>query len=397
VVAVTRSGDRRIRRSAGRRTRSTEQTLGWLMSLGGAVLGVIALTVSPADRGAYATWWNAGGIALVGGVLVLAVGGLLLPERALRVLWVAVAILGPVLCLLSYAAFTGTADAALAAPPPWVWSLEPVYVCLPLLVLPWGPTVALALFSALTPLLSALLFLGAVPAAVAVQTPIHLGNIAFVLIFLGIRRQLLELRRAERAAYAQEAARAQAAADAGEQRAMARIVHDEVLASLTIAMHGEEAPSGHLRAMARGALSAGAGDAMAAASMEPLTARVAASIIRQAVESAHPDAAITVSAAAVSAPRPAVTAIAAAAAEASRNAARHAAGAPVRARIEIDERGIRTTIADGGPGFDEQRIPQQRAGVRESILGRLDALEGGRAEIVSEPGSGTRVELTWQR
>ncbi len=51
-------------------------------------------------------------------------------------------------------------------------------------------------------------------------------------------------------------------------------------------------------------------------------------------------------------------------------------------------------IVDSGRGFDTGRVPAHRYGLRESILGRMAAI-GGRAEVVSAVGQGTRVTLEW--
>ncbi|HEY6653982.1 MAG TPA: ATP-binding protein [Solirubrobacterales bacterium] len=83
-----------------------------------------------------------------------------------------------------------------------------------------------------------------------------------------------------------------------------------------------------------------------------------------------------------------------AAREALTNAAKFASdGGPVRLYAEIDDGDARVFIDDRGPGFDPDAIPHDRHGVRESIIGRMKRY-GGRAEIRSEPGDGTEVELS---
>lgn len=87
-------------------------------------------------------------------------------------------------------------------------------------------------------------------------------------------------------------------------------------------------------------------------------------------------------------------ALVSAAREALTNAAKFAAaGGPVRLYAEIDHGDARVFIDDRGPGFDPDAIPNDRRGVRESIIGRMNR-HGGRAEIRSEPGDGTEVELS---
>jgi signal transduction histidine kinase len=87
-------------------------------------------------------------------------------------------------------------------------------------------------------------------------------------------------------------------------------------------------------------------------------------------------------------------ALVAAAREALTNAAKFAAdGGPVRLYAEIEDGSARVFVDDRGPGFDPDAIPKDRRGVRESIIGRMKRF-GGRAEIRSETGNGTEVELT---
>ncbi len=87
-------------------------------------------------------------------------------------------------------------------------------------------------------------------------------------------------------------------------------------------------------------------------------------------------------------------ALVAAAREALTNAAKFASGGgPVHLYAEIESGGARVFVDDRGPGFDPDAIPSDRRGVRESIIGRMKRF-GGRAEIRSEPGDGTEVELT---
>ena len=86
-------------------------------------------------------------------------------------------------------------------------------------------------------------------------------------------------------------------------------------------------------------------------------------------------------------------ALVAATREALTNAAKFASdGGPVRLYAEIEDSGARVFVDDRGPGFDPDAIPDDRRGVRESIIGRMERY-GGRAEIRSGPGGGTEVEL----
>jgi signal transduction histidine kinase len=87
-------------------------------------------------------------------------------------------------------------------------------------------------------------------------------------------------------------------------------------------------------------------------------------------------------------------ALVAAAREALTNAAKFASDAgPVHLYAEIENGSARVFIDDRGPGFDPNAVPDDRRGVRESIIGRMQR-HGGRVEIRSGPGEGTEVELS---
>lgn len=89
-----------------------------------------------------------------------------------------------------------------------------------------------------------------------------------------------------------------------------------------------------------------------------------------------------------------------AAVEAVRNSLQHAGLAPAeRPRIRIERRGsgVQLDIEDAGVGFDPDTVPDDRLGLRTSILRRVRSIPGGRAEVESAPGRGTRIRLSWDR
>jgi signal transduction histidine kinase len=94
-------------------------------------------------------------------------------------------------------------------------------------------------------------------------------------------------------------------------------------------------------------------------------------------------------------PVPAVEALSAAAGEALRNVAVHAGvhSAMVTARGSRAG-GVTVTVSDDGIGFDPARVGPASTGLRNSVQARLSDV-GGRAEIISTPGHGTSVVLTW--
>jgi signal transduction histidine kinase len=89
-------------------------------------------------------------------------------------------------------------------------------------------------------------------------------------------------------------------------------------------------------------------------------------------------------------------AVLAAAREAMLNAAKFAGDAPVSVYAELSEERIQVFVRDRGAGFDPAAVPQERRGVRESIMGRMRRARG-RAAVRSLPGGGTEVEIALER
>jgi signal transduction histidine kinase len=89
-------------------------------------------------------------------------------------------------------------------------------------------------------------------------------------------------------------------------------------------------------------------------------------------------------------------ALVAAAREAMLNAAKFAGGSPVSVYAETSDGRTQVFVRDRGPGFEPHRVPPDRHGVRESIVGRMER-NGGQASITSSPGGGTEVELVLER
>jgi signal transduction histidine kinase len=87
------------------------------------------------------------------------------------------------------------------------------------------------------------------------------------------------------------------------------------------------------------------------------------------------------------------TGVVLAAREAMTNAARFAGVDRVYVLSESSRDHIRLVVRDQGAGFNPDAVSEDRRGVRESIVGRLERL-GGTAVIRSSTGNGTEVELS---
>lgn len=85
-------------------------------------------------------------------------------------------------------------------------------------------------------------------------------------------------------------------------------------------------------------------------------------------------------------------ALVAAVREAVVNAARHADVDRVDVFVEADDAELTGFVRDTGCGFDPGSVADDRRGISESIVGRVQRL-GGTAVLTSRPGAGTEVEL----
>ena len=89
-------------------------------------------------------------------------------------------------------------------------------------------------------------------------------------------------------------------------------------------------------------------------------------------------------------------ALVAATREAVVNAAKFAGPEPVSVYAEVGDERVEVFVRDRGPGFDPDAVPEDRRGVRESIVGRMRR-HGGDALVHTGEGAGTEVELWLER
>jgi signal transduction histidine kinase/phage shock protein PspC (stress-responsive transcriptional regulator) len=84
-----------------------------------------------------------------------------------------------------------------------------------------------------------------------------------------------------------------------------------------------------------------------------------------------------------------------AAREAMVNAAKHSGADKVDVYAEVSGDRIEVFVRDRGKGFDAEEVPEDRLGVRGSIVDRMQR-HGGEAHIRTAPGEGTEVRLSMQ-
>ncbi|MGH1563531.1 ATP-binding protein [Mumia sp. DW29H23] len=91
-------------------------------------------------------------------------------------------------------------------------------------------------------------------------------------------------------------------------------------------------------------------------------------------------------------PDPDVDALRAAAREAMTNAAKHSGADRIDVYVEVGGAAAEVFVRDRGAGFDPSDIPEDRLGIRRSLVQRMER-HGGTADVRSAPGDGTEVRL----
>lgn len=91
-------------------------------------------------------------------------------------------------------------------------------------------------------------------------------------------------------------------------------------------------------------------------------------------------------------PRETLDALLGALGECLENVRRHSGVNEADVTVSDDDRTVRAMVTDAGHGFEPDSVDPARLGYAESVVGRLHTV-GGRARIFSSPGSGTTVML----
>lgn len=233
----------------------------------------------------------------------------------------------------------------------------------------------------------------------AAQTGLYVLLFTITFIALGVS-SLAAAAAADEAEAAAAEATANAAADAARERERARInalVHDRVLATLLTAARqipGSEALERRDATRALEGLHALLRD-------EPVSdlagerfvwevQAITTELLPEAVFNYELDGDADV-------PGMAVDALLEAAGEAMRNSLRHAGRANHTVHVRVADDGAGIDVLDDGVGFEREAVPPGRLGIAESIEGRMWKLPGGCAQVISQPGVGTRVTMRWRR
>ena len=207
---------------------------------------------------------------------------------------------------------------------------------------------------------------------------------ASLILALGVAIIPLWVRTSQESARSKEREKREA-----ERADMAAHLHDSVLQTLTLIRNNADNPTS-VRALALGQerelrswLYTGREEA----------ADSLAEALREAVSALETTFGVEVGVVTVSdtCPGPGELAMVAAASEAVSNAIRHAKP-PLSVYLEVGPGGSDIYVKDCGDGFDLSQIPEDRHGVRNSIIGRMERA-GGKVSIRHLP-SGTEVHLS---
>lgn len=288
---------------------------------------------------------------------------------------------------------------------PWIWYLVNVATVSAVLAFPLPVQL---LWAIVVPLMFGVVrFLQAGPAiediwftvALDVSFAFILGSVLVTLgwVFRSVAANVDETRALAVASYAQAAA-----ADAAEKErvAVAALMHDSVLAAL-IAVERAHTPRERALAatMAREALTrlANTEHGVEEGTDDPRDASAIVADIEQGARELGLDLVVSrdLDPAAGGIPGRVARALSLAAMQAITNAVQHAdaAGLAVSVSATAQPTVLRIAVRDTGPGFDPENVPDDRLGLRGSVVARVAAV-GGTADIVSGP-AGTTVRLEW--
>lgn len=363
---------------------------------GSVVFGALGAVNALEQAAAWPAWWT---IAAFGaGVLpsvALGATAFVLPIPALRL----IASINVGLTLLGLASIPFVATPGTALPGPiWFANVCGLGIIAAAVAAPPAGAVWLAVAGGALNVIARASVGGALALVTAAQTGLYVLLFTITFIALGVS-SLAAAAAADEAEAAAAAATANAAADAARQRERARInalVHDRVLATLLMASRQIPESEALERRDAARALE-GLHALLRDEPVSDLTGErfawqvqaITTELLPEAVFNYELDGAADV-------PGMAVDALLEAAEEAMRNSVRHAGRANHTVHVRVADDGAGIEVLDDGVGFEREAVPPGRLGISESIEGRMRALPGGSAQVISQPGVGTRVTMRWR-
>lgn len=366
-------------------------------SLTGIALVGLAWRSVAVQLGATSAWWLPFGIALLVWPVLVLLLAFAVPVRALHALGYGVVVLYAVaIALLPLASPEHLPDDL----QPWVVDMLACVCLTAAIIMPassaWSTLALLCAVSGVVRYITD----GSDDVSRALQD--MLFNATTIAVFVGIVMATLAAAR-ERDAAASRLAhdgvlRAAAEAEHLQRAQVAALLHDEVISTLIAAARSTAASAPIIRRASRRALDRVDALAVDDASGTESTVASLISALEETVSAVAPDTALRLPSAREGVlPLAVERALVGAAAEALRNSQRHAPGAGVRRCLDVILDGplLTVVVADDGPGFDPDDVPEERYGVRYSIVDRMAGV-GGEAAILSSPGEGARVELRWR-
>jgi signal transduction histidine kinase len=289
---------------------------------------------------------------------------------------------------------------------PWIWWLiGPSVVCAAIWAgLAWGTA-----YGAVVGFCFAVFRTTSAGGSADLRTAISQGlfapaaALAIAAVALGMLKAARRADDLAQAAYAREAAAAMDRALAAEREDLDRLVHDDVLTTLTAAAHVQDGVAVEATKSLASATLVKLDELCSKAETDGAVrlsglVQLAQTSALQVSPAVLFGAALPESLDGEKLPAAAAEALLASTREALRNAVRHARARHVAVNWSAIREGaqlrVSSRVGDDGAGFDIGSVPADRLGLRLSMAERMrDA--GGTCSVSSEPGVGTTVELAW--
>ncbi|WP_200826325.1 sensor histidine kinase [Microbacterium timonense] len=376
-----------------------ERIIALAAGIGSLIIGAQAFFAALGSSDAEAGWYLILMVTVFGSLAVMLLACLI--GRGVRISAGVFAVIY-VLALAAWPAAT-TGITPTTVDEPWIWYLINLATLAAVLAFPFPLQIV---WTALVPLLFGVVRMVQVhfdavywpTVALDVSFTLILGGVILTLgwLFRSVAVNVDETRAEAVASYAKAAA-----TDAAEQErvAVAALMHDSVLAALIAAERASTPRERTLAAtMAREALTRLANTEQDdhEGTDEPWDADTLANQVAAAAAEFGADVDMRREIDPATAPIPGrvARALVLAATQAVANAVQHAGGAGLAIVVAAADGQVRVEVRDAGEGFDLDAIPDDRLGIRASIIARVAAV-GGRADLETGP-HGTVVRLTWQ-